>query len=571
MQMPIRDNIPCDPERPAGAAADVLLRGRACYDRREWDDAFEALSLADQATPLGAEDLHRLAWSAGLTARDDTMLATQERVYQARLNANENLAAARAAFWLGFRLLVLGEPARASGWLSRSQRLVELHADECVEQGYLLLPAGQKHLQAGEFVEAQDCSARAVLIGERFGEADLIAFGRNLQGRALLMHGQIDRGLALLDEAMIAAIGNELSPVVTGIVYCSAITSCHRVFALERVREWTAALSSWCEANPQLGMFTGHCLVHRAEVLEMSGSWPEAVNEARRAVQRCVRSVERDAAGHAHYQQAEIHRLRGEFDLADAAYREASREGFEPQPGLALLRLAQGDTNAAASASRRMIGATGNRLARTRFLPAHVEIMLAANDIDEAHSASDELQQTAAQLNTEVLAAVAAHARGAVDLAAGNPHAVLDPVRRAFSTWQRIGAPYLAARLRVLLARACIAVGDAESARLELTCANEVFERLGARPDVAVVEAIIADLGRSSRTTSQAADHRLTERELQVLRLVASGKTNKAIARELSLSEKTVDRHLSNIFAKTNVSSRAAATAFAYERRLIQR
>ena len=562
-------NTPHSHDELTAAPSERLLHGRACYERRQWEDAFKALQQEDQANPLVAEDLLRLAWSAGLTARDAEMLAANERGYHLLLEIGQTLAAARTAFWTGFRLLARGEMARAGGWLSRAQRLIELHAQDCVEQGYLLLPAAQRHMQTGELEQAMECAEHAVVIGERFAERDLVAFACNLRGRVLLAQGHISAGLALLDEAMLAATGGELSPVVTGIVYCSSIASCHRVFALDRVREWTAALSSWCEENPQLGMFTGHCLVHRAEVLEMSGSWPEAVAEARRAVERCVRDIERDAQGRAHYQQAEIHRLRGEFEVAEGAYREASRCGFEPQPGLALMRLTQGDTAAAVNASRRMVAATSERMARTRFLPAHVDIMLAAGELDEARAASRELEETAACLDTDVLGAIAARARGSVELAEGNPRAVIDPVRRAFRFWQQLGAPYLAARLRVLLARACAALGDVEGARLELECAREVFEGLGARPDVAAVESLVANLTASGKRSSPAVECGLTERELQVLRLVASGKTNKAIARELSLSEKTVDRHVSNIFVKTEVNTRAAATAFAYERKLI--
>jgi DNA-binding CsgD family transcriptional regulator len=545
-----------------------LLHGRACYERGEWNDAFESLALEDESQPLCLDDLHRLAWSAGLTARDEQMLAAQERLYHGYLESGQNLAAARAAFWTGFRLLARGEAARASGWLTRARHLVEQHAQDCVEQGYLLLPAAQRHINSRELEQALECAERACVIGERFAERDLIAFARNLQGRALLALGRVEQGLAMLDESMVAVTSGELSPVVTGIVYCSSIVSCHRVFAFERVREWTVALTEWCAAHPQLGMFTGHCLVHRAEVMELAGSWAEAVEEARRAVQRCVRDIERDAAGRAHYLQAEIHRVRGEFDLAESAYREASRCGFEPQPGLALLRLAQGDVDAAANASRRMIAATRDPLARTRFLPAHVEIMLASGAVDEARAASRELDEAAANLNTDVLSAIAAHSAGSVSLAAGNAQAVLEPVRRAFAFWQQLGAPYLAARLRILLARACAALGDAEGARLELECAFEVFEWLGARPDIAAVESLMTSLD-DLRKGAPRRIRGLTERELQVLRLIASGKTNKAIARELSLSEKTVDRHVSNIFAKTDVNSRAAATAFAYEHKLV--
>jgi DNA-binding CsgD family transcriptional regulator len=445
--------------------------------------------------------------------------------------------------------------------LSRAQRLVEQHADDCVERGYLLLPASQRALNVGDFAGAQEFAARALSIGEQFVEPDLMAFARNLLGRSLLAAGQIDRGLVSLDECMVAAVAGELSPVVTGIVYCSAIAGCHRVFALERIREWTAALSAWSDSQPQLGLFTGHCLVHRAEVLEMNGSWAEAVDEARRAVARCVRHIEREAAGRAHYQQAEIFRLRGAFDEAGTAYVEASRAGFEPQPGLALLRLAQGDLSGAANASRRIIAATHGRIPRLRFLPAHVEILLATGEVDESRAACHELEQTAAALGTDVLAAIAAHAVASIELGSGNPQSALEPARRAFGFWQQIGAPYLAARSRVLLARACKALGDAEGAVLESQCAREAFEKLGARPDIAMLDACFAP--------ALAADIGLSERELQVLRLLATGRTNKALARELNLSEKTIDRHVSNIFVKIGVATRAAATAFAYERKLV--
>jgi len=544
---------------------ELLQRGRVCYERNEWRDAFEALSAADRIMPLCAEDLHRLAWSAGLAARDEDMLAIQERLYQGLLDSGNSLPAARAAFWLGFRLLARGEFGRAGGWLGRSQRLVELHSQDCVEQGYLLLPMAQRRLQTGELEEAQDCAARAAAIGERFGEVDLIAFGRNLQGRALIAGGQIETGLARLDEALLPASAGELSPVVTGIVYCSAIVSCHRIFAFERVREWTNALSSWCAANPQLGLFTVQCLAHRAEIMQLSGSWPEAVEEAGRAVERCVRDIERLAAGRAYYQQAEIYRLRGEFEGAETAYRDAGRAGFDPQPGLALLRLAQGDGNAAVSLIRRVVAASGERLARIRFLPACVEIMLAVGSLDEARAASGELTESAGILKTDVLAAIADHAYASVELAQGNPHAVLGPARRSFRIWQQLGAPYLAARMRVLLARACLVLGDTESARMELECAAEVFKRLGAAPDLGAIAELIPTGGAVIQTSARPQGRGLTERELQVLRLVAKGCTNKAVARELSLSEKTVDRHVSNIFAKIEVTSRAAATAFAYE------
>jgi DNA-binding CsgD family transcriptional regulator len=545
--------------KPSATGGCDLELGREHYARRAWADAFAALSSADRAAPLAVDDLELLAWSAGLTGHDDELLRVFERLYHACL-AGDHERAARWAFWSGYTRLVAGDIAAGSGWLARAERLIE--GDEpSVISGYLLLPLARRHFASGDYDAAHDAAAQAVAIGERFGEKDLVSFAHNALGWTLLRQGRIERGLALLDEAMLAAAAGELSPTITGLVYCMAIASCQDVYALERSREWTAALAHWCDAQPQLVMFTGACRVHRAEILELGGAWPEAIEEARRVSER--RSpVPRPEAASAHYRLAEIERLRGEFARAEDSYRRASELGCEPQPGLALLRLAQGRADAAAASLRRAVAATDGPIGRLKLLPAFVEILLAAGDIDGARTACRELEESAKCFATPVLGAMVAHAHGVVALARGDAEGALLPLRRALEVWQQVGAPYVIARIRVALARACRALGDEDGATLALAAAREAFERLGALPDVAAVDRLRA-------TPSRQSAYGLTQRELEVLRLVASGKTNKAIAAELGLSEKTVDRHVSNIFAKVDVPSRAAATAFAYEHGLI--
>jgi len=537
-----------------------LDRGRQHYRRRAWTDAFHALWRADQDTSLTPEDLELLAMSAYLTGRDDEYLTTLERAYNAHKNAGECARAVRCAFWLGFRLLMRSETGRATGWLGRAERLLEHEARECAERGYLLLPVVEQRLAAGDFAPAYAAAADAAAIGERCGDADLIACARHQQGRIRLQQGHVETGLALLDETMVAVTAEELSPMVTGLMYCSVIQACQQVYAIDRSREWTAALTRWCDGQPDMIPFAGVCQVHRAEIMQLQGAWPVALEVARRA---CARSqgINQHAAAAASYQEAEVHRLTGEFAAAEAAYRNASQFGLEPQPGLALLRLAQGRTAAAAAAIRRAAGATTDRLKRMSLLPAYVEIMLAAGDVQEARNACRELEEIARSLDTGVPGAIAAQARGAVELAEGEAQAALGALRRAFAVWHRIEAPYAAARVRVLIGLACRALGDEDSAGLEIDAANSVFARLGATPDVARIDAL--------KSAPSGQTHRLTPRELQVLRLVAGGETNKAIAGKLSLSEKTIDRHVSNIFAKLDVSSRAAATAFAYRHQLI--
>jgi len=530
--------------------------------------ALDAYLEADSESALGGDDLDRLAMCELLLGRDADALRTLERAHHAHLESGAALAAARSAFWLGFRLISAGEMGRGTGWLARSQRLVDDCGEDCAERGYLICAEARRMLESGDPEGARRVASEAERIGERFREADLLALARSLQGHAFLRELRVDDGLRLFDEAMVAASGGELSPVTTGFVYCSVIWGCQQVYALDRAREWTEALKTWCDAQPDGVAFSGHCQLHRSEILQLEGAWNDAIAEARRASARLVASLREGEAAPAFYQEAELHRLRGEVDEAETAYREASRWGLDPQPGLALLRLSQGRAAEAKSATARALAAATDRIKRTRLLPAHVEIALAAGDLEEARRSARELDEIARSLHADVLDAMAAHAAGAVALAEGDAPAALPLLRRSFETWQHLGAPYLAARVRVALSGACRALGDLDGCRLESDAARAVFEELGAAPDLARLDASAA---RSSADAATARSHGLTARELEVLRLVAAGKTNKTIADERFLSEKTVDRHVSNIFDKLEVSSRSAATAFAYENRLLER
>jgi ATP/maltotriose-dependent transcriptional regulator MalT len=539
-----------------------LERGRESCKRRAWADAHQAFSLADNMVPLGAEDLELLAMSAYLIARDDEYFKALERAYDAHLDEGTSARAARCAFWLGLRLLFRGEVGRATGWLARSRRLIECEEGECVEEGYLLLPVAEEQLDAGKFEDAYATAADACEIGNRFGDRDLVAIARHVQGRAFIHQGRVADGLALLDEAMLAVTSGHLSPLVTGLVYCSVIDGCQQVFAVSRAREWTAALARWCDEQPEMVSFTGKCLVHRAEILQLHGAWAEALAEARRGCERFERGHDPQRPASAFYQLAEVQRLRGEFAEAEQAYRSASTWGMEPQPGLALLRLAQGRLEIAAGSIRRVVGATREPLQLARLLPAYIEIMLETGEIENARSACQELEQITGRFDTGLLGGIAAHARGALALAEGDAQRALASLRSALQVWQQVEAPYLLARTRFLIGVACSALRDDEGATLEMDSARAIFEELGAVPDLA----------RIVRRAKDASSHpfpALTPRELQVLRLIATGKTNKAIAARLCVSDRTVDRHVSNIFTKLSLPSRAAATAYAYEHNLI--
>ena len=541
--------------------SEARVRGRECFDRRQWADAFAELSAADRGSPLEPEDLERLATAAYLLGSDEGSVEVWERAHRELLRRGDVVRAVRCAAWLIFVLLNGGEFARAGGWLARARRLLDEGGQDCAEQGHLLVPVALQHAVEGDWPSAHAICAQAADIGVRFGDLDLVTMARSIQGRALIGQARIVDGMALLDEVMVAVMADEVSEMVAGAVYCSVIEACQEVFDLRRAQQWTAALTHWCDAQPDLVPFSGHCLVHRAEIMQLHGAWPDAVEAAELACERLQRRGQ-PAVGAAFYQQGELHRLCGEFTQAEQAYHNASRWGREPQPGLARLRLAQGQVGAAEAAIRRVVDETPDRLTRSRLLPALVEVMCAAGDVAAARAAADELSEIVNDLDAPLLRGLAAHAQGAVLLVEGDAQAALGALRQAWTVWQELEVPYEAARVRVMIGLACRQLRDQDSAQMEFDAACWIFQELGAMPDLARAQVL------SHKAAAKPAGG-LTERELEVLRLVATGKTNRSIAADLFLSEKTVARHVSNIFTKLGLSSRAAATAYAYEHDLV--
>lgn len=536
-----------------------IERGRIAYSDGRWTDTLVALDEAERRD-LSAADLERLAIATIMLGRHDDGIALLTEAHETHRAAGDHVAAARCASWIAMDLVSIGQMARGAGWFARAQRLIEPDAPPENAEGFQLIPEALGALYGGDAQRAADAFARAAKFAEQLGDPDLVALSYLGSGQADIMLGRVDAGLLALDEVMVAVTAGELSPIPSGIVYCAVLQSCRLAFDVRRASEWTRALDLWCAERPDMVAFTGQCHSHRCALFLLHGEWDDALAAAQLAQDRAGRG---DFAGEysAAYHLGDVYRLRGDFDAAEAAYLRAGRTGFDPQPGVALLRLAQGDVTHAQSLIR---GAIDRAIPDERrgLLAAAVEIELAAGDVASARGVADELRELSASSGMLLLRAIADQAEACVLLAEGDARAAGPVARAAWRAWRDLDAPYEAARCRVLTARAYRLLGDLDGAAMEIDAARSAFLELGAGPDLNDRELLPA-----AESTSTPAG--LTGREVEVLRLVAAGKSNRVIAGDLYLSDKTVARHLSNIFAKLGVSSRSAATAFAYEHHLV--
>lgn len=543
--------------------------------REAWSDAYALLRPLDaegDGPGLTADDLATLADAAWWTGRFEESFTARRRAYAAYAAAGDRRRAGRAAWMLFYDHRDAGRPSTAAGWLRRARQHLESEP-QCAEQCYLAWIEAEDAQQRGEPDAALTAAHRMTRIARACDHPDLLAMSFQVRGGLLLDQGRTAEGLALLDDAMCAVTAGELGPLFTGWIYCLALTRCMAAADLGRAAEWTESAIRWCAERTAANPFRGLCRVHQVEVLDLRGDWSRAETEAAR-VPHELPPGDAQVAAEAAYVTAEIRRRRGELAEAETAYARAHELGRTPQPGLGLLKLAQGKAEAAVTALRLALAEAGepagpDRLSRARLLAAQVEVELAVGNVAEAAAAADALEELARADPTgsgaTLLGATAATARGAVALADHGTNAggggdgmerVLRLLRQALDLWLELRVPYEAAQVRMMLAAADRAAGHDDGARLELRAALAVFERLGSAPDARRAAALLGGDGRLPAG--------LTRREGEVLRLVAAGRTNREVASALSLSEHTVSRHLNNIFAKLQVSSRAAATAYAY-------
>lgn len=537
----------------------ALDRARAAYASRSWVAARDCFAEADASTPLQPADLRSWAEAVALTGDDDGYVRVLTRASQGWAG-QDPARAAECAGYLAMSLALRGQWGPAVGWQQRAEELLETSPAVCAARALLASMRAIQQLMAGDPPAAERTFRAALTIARECGDPDTTALAGLGVGQALIAGGWPAEGLAQLDAVMVAVAADELHPVLTGVVYCAVIDAFQECHDARRAAEWTRALAHWCDRQPDLVPYRGQCLVHEAQIAFLQGRWDAATRQADLARARLSGPPVHPAVGAAIYQEAELHRLRGRSAEADACYALAAEAGHDPQPGLGLLRLTQGRLDQAVAGIARALEETAGP-ASAGLLAAAVDVDLAAGDLATARSHAARLAQLAASYDSLQLTAMSAQADAAVLVADGQHAAALPLLRQARTAWQAIDAPYFVARTREQVAAARDALGDDDGARTESAAALDAYERLGAVPDARRVRA--AGSGRRPDPT------RLSAREVEVLRHVAAGLTNRQIADVLVLSEKTVARHLSNIFGKLAVGSRAAATAYAYQNDLI--
>jgi DNA-binding NarL/FixJ family response regulator len=534
-----------------------LEQVRAAFAARAWREAADRYATAAESMPLQADDHARRAAAAFLLGDDTACERAWEDAYRSAIEAGDRPAAAQYAWWTAICHLLQGQMAQSAGWLERTRRIVD-ETGECAASGYLLIPDLLRVLGVDPFV-AHDLAERAIDIGSQLDDADLRAFGLLGRGQALIAMGRTTDGFNSLDEVMLAVTRGEVAPITVGVVYCAVVLECMAQFDLARASEWTTALAEWCAAQPDLFPFRGQCLVHRSQLQQAAGNWSTAVAVAEDAC-RHLADPPHPALGLARYQQGELFRLRGEAEQAAAAYRDASRLGRDPMPGMALLEVARGQTAAATASIRRALQEARTAAERPALLSAAADIFGEGGDAPAARSAADELATMASASTAPVLQAMAEHATGTVLILEGEPAAALECLRSAARSWRTLHMPYEGARTGVAIGIACAALSDHTAADLEFRNAHEAFLALGAKPDVDRLAAL---------TRNPPSDAGLSDRERDVLTHLAAGRTNKEIAEALMISPHTVRRHVEHIFTKLGVTNRAAATAHAYEHGLL--
>lgn len=544
-------------ERDNDVVGDEIGRARDAFNRRAWRRAYDGLSAAAAMEPLEVDDLERLASAAYLSGLGDESRSAWIRAHERYADLGDVARAVRCAFWLAFALLNAGDLARGGGWVDRAQRLLDARRLDCVERGYLRYAAAMRAAFSGDARAGYEAFHAAAEIGVLFHDPELTALARIGEGRCLIWLDRVDEGVALLDEGMVAIEANDVSAIAVGDAYCTAIEGCTELLDVRRAHTWTTALSRWVDGQPELVLYRGQCLIHRAEMLHLRGDWDAAVEQIENAGRRLADPVGQRSRGAAAYLMGEVHRLRGHDRAAEAEFQLASELGRDPQPGLALLRLATGRVDVAAASIRRARQEAGDAMARARLAAGYVEITIADGDVASARAAADELGSVAGMVRMLLPTTLHQQVLGAVLLAEGDPEAALSALRRALAGWRELDAAYEVARTRMLVAAGCRAVGDDDGAELELTGALAVFDRLGAVRDAAAA--------RTGLHLTAPPSSGLTSREEEVLSHVAKGLTNRQIADCLVVSEKTVATHVGHILTKLGLPSRAAATAYAYE------